>query len=254
MNCAGALQTAASLALATVPAVQPAQWIRADAAGNLPKKTQVDWSKFESAVYIQVTRPGEKIPYNCSGVRIKGTPFVLTAAHCVDGTLSGRISSDINPFLETARWETVTSAWIHPEYKPDILNFYRDIAVLCLPEINATGAELWDGKGDLTPQTHIDAIGWGFRDVNARYSVHSTFEKMIDGEIFTEDHQSVEGDSGAPLYVEFNGQQKVIAIHSAWSKKLQESYATSVAGAVGFWINSRACPQSADSKTPFVQR
>ena len=204
----------------------------------------VDWNLFKNVDFLEVTRPDTGVA-TCSAVRIKGKNIALTSAHCVAGVSSMRLTEDIDPKLPSTSWVSAPSAHIHPEYDPKKSLFENDIAVVCLPETNADGAELWQSEVNFDSTTPLVRIGWGERSGrNARdWTDPQKIKSDPRGVWITDDMNGVRGDSGGPLITkDKDGKLKVIGIHSTWDPSVRKgiSYAVSVL-AVQKWINSVDC-------------
>lgn len=197
------------------------------------------WEAFNSSVLLEVRRPTGV--FTCSGVAISPTT-ILTAAHCLDGeVLEIKVFNTITydpqaPFFE------VKSSEIHPDYKPKISAYQNDIAKIRLkkklpssiifhpvyPKDDITGDFIRFGFGERNKSNNRTVITPKFRFVNILHKV-----------IELDDHFSMSGDSGGPIFLIKKNKIYLLAIHSTFSKGPQGEFSYNpLVNKYLDWINS----------------
>ncbi len=178
----------------------------------------INWNNFNSSVLIEVTRPGGV--YTCTGVAINKNT-ILTAAHCLEGEiLKVRVSTEAcydreGEFLEVDTFE------LHPEYNRRDSNYRSDLAKITLRNSLPMGTNFYPIiKKDQNLSGKILRLGFGARgDKNVRTLVLPEMRKIRAMEKILElnDTYSYSGDSGGPVFMQFEGQMYLVAIHSTLS-------------------------------------
>jgi len=178
----------------------------------------IDWSNFNSTLLIEVTRP--EGTFTSSGVAIKND-VVLTAAHCLEGTILKIRVFNQPTYNPNAKAWTVQNFEIHPEYNKNNSNFKSDIARIKLNEELPADTVIYPiikNKNDLKGK--ILRLGYGARSKsNIRTLITPEFKSLRNQESVLElnDIYSFSGDSGGPIYIQRDGQMYLVAIHSTLS-------------------------------------
>lgn len=178
----------------------------------------IDWNNFNSSVLIEVTRPNGV--YTCTGVAINKNT-VLTAAHCLEGEiLKVRISTDAS-YNPKGKFLEVDSFDLHPDYDRHISNYRSDLAKIKLKDELPPGTNFYPIiKKDNELKGKILRLGFGAREnKNVRTLVTPEVRQVRKMEKVLElnDTYSYSGDSGGPVFMQYNGQMYLIAIHSTLS-------------------------------------
>ncbi len=178
----------------------------------------INWNNFNSSVLIEVTRP-EGV-YTCTGVAINKNT-ILTAAHCLEGqVIKVRVSTEAcydkaGKFYEAEAFE------LHPEYNRRDSNYRSDLAKITLRSSLPPGTNFYPIiKRDQNLSGKILRLGYGARgDKNVRTLVLPEMRKIRAMEKILElnDTYSYSGDSGGPVFMQFEGQMYLVAIHSTLS-------------------------------------
>lgn len=178
----------------------------------------VDWSNFNSSLVIEVTRPQGK--FTCSGVAIKDN-MVLTAAHCLEGTiLKIRVFNQgvYNP--EAKSWN-VEHFELHPDYDKSSSNFKADLARIKLAGRLPASTTIYPIlKNENNFKGKLLRVGYGARSQsNIRTLITPLFKSLQteDKVLELDDMYSYSGDSGGPIFIQRDGQMYLVAIHSTLS-------------------------------------
>ena len=175
----------------------------------------INWARFSSTFIIEVTR-GKNV-FTSTAVAI-GPKLLLTAAHCVDCTDKIRVligSDYLNPDNEVQ----VDHCIVHPGYNPSKSYYENDIAVIYLEENLPAFSFYEELETDLMldANTKLQRIGFGGRNSkNIRTWTNPSYQSVTFNKknYVLNDELSVIGDSGGPIYAEFNGVLKLVALHS----------------------------------------
>ncbi|MBY0516784.1 MAG: S1 family peptidase [Bacteriovoracaceae bacterium] len=170
----------------------------------------VDWNEFNTSVGILVQKAGGVS--TCSGVLLSPT-VVLTAAHCVDGFISAKVSNSEN--LSTSLSYTgVKRGEMHPGYRGNLPGGSIDVGLFHLEApypLNLNYPKISD-VNELLP---FERIGYGGRSGrNVRTWVDSVFQVWFGSYIKVTDKLGVLGDSGGPVYQRQNNVLKLIGVHT----------------------------------------
>ena len=178
-------------------------------------KSHLNWNRFNSSFIIEVKRGSEVF----TSTAVALSPYIaITAAHCVD------CADEVIILLgdDYSKPESVSSAdkWIiHPGYDPRYSLYENDIAVLFLADKlpNYLSFETLIDDVQLDHYSMIERIGFGGRDhKNIKIWTNPSFQSITFNKknFLFKDNLGVIGDSGGPLYLEDQGQLKLIGIHS----------------------------------------
>lgn len=179
---------------------------------------QIDWNNFNSSLLIEVTRPSGV--YTCTGVAINKNT-VLTAAHCLEGEiLKIRISHEAT-YNKEGNFFEVESFDLHPDYDRQNSNYRSDLAKIKLKGELPKGTNFYPIiKKDNQLNGKILRLGFGARgDKNIRTLITPEVREIrpIEKVLELNDTYSYSGDSGGPVFMQYNGQMYLIAIHSTLS-------------------------------------
>lgn len=178
----------------------------------------IDWNNFNSSLLIEVTRPNGV--FTCTGVAIN-KDTILTAAHCLEGEiLKVRVSNEAS-YNKDGHFFEVQSFDLHPDYDRNTSNYRSDLAKIRLKEELPKGTKFYPIiKKDQELNGRILRLGFGARDnKNARTLVTPVVRKIrpMEKTLELDDMYSYSGDSGGPVFMQYNGQMYLIAIHSTLS-------------------------------------
>jgi len=208
------------------------------------------WEAFNSSVLLEVTRPTGV--FTCSGVAISPT-VILTAAHCLDGDVKQVKVFNTITYDPKAAFYEVKSSKIHPEYNPKVSAYQNDIAKITLSKKlpnsivfhpiytkdEVTGDFIRFGFGERNKTNNRTVITPKFRFVNHLHKV-----------IELDDHFSISGDSGGPIFLLQKNKIYLLAIHSTFSRGPQGEYSFNpLVNKYLDWINSET-----RKKTPVPAR
>lgn len=178
----------------------------------------IDWNNFNSSLLIEVTRPTGV--FTCTGVAIN-KDTILTAAHCLEGEiLSVRVSNEAS-YDKAGKFFEVDSFEIHPDYDAKTSNYKSDIAKIKLTKALPKGTNFYPIiKKNQELNGKILRLGFGARGTNnVRTLVTPQVKQVrpIEKTLELNDMYSYSGDSGGPVFMQYNGQMFLIAIHSTLS-------------------------------------
>lgn len=178
----------------------------------------IDWNNFNSSLLIEVTRPTGV--FTCTGVAINKNT-ILTAAHCLEGEiLKVRISNE-SMYDKNGKFFEVESFELNPDYNSEKSNYRSDIAKIKLKGELPKGTMFYPIiKKDGELNGKILRLGFGARGANnVRTLVQPEFKTIRTQEKTLElnDMFSYSGDSGGPIFLQYQGQMYLIAIHSTLS-------------------------------------
>lgn len=186
----------------------------------------------DNSFVMIVSESDEGRPQVCTGVIIAKN-YILTAAHCVNDSISSlSINTGVKPLESDSRSLTPRSIIRHPKYNPSSASERHDLALIKIKEDIAMPAYSL-ALPDITmmrdfmnePVTEFISVGYGVTDdLNSEKRsegiLRMVSQKTIykDQNIFIVD-QSVQkgvcyGDSGGPALAGYNGQYYIIGIAS----------------------------------------
>lgn len=178
------------------------------------KNKNFQWPKYDSSLMLEVSR-GETC-FTSSAVAI-GENILLSAAHCVEGAsevlcILGDAPSSPEKVLIAKRWV------VHHEYNPSKSFYENDLAIIFLEEklpsyISYESIE----ETHLSDKSLLERIGFGGRlNKNTRTLVTPSFigKTFNQKNFLLKDKHSVLGDSGGPIFVESQGELKLVGLHS----------------------------------------
>jgi V8-like Glu-specific endopeptidase len=171
----------------------------------------------------------------CTGTVISPR-IILTAGHCVDNIVSGRVHIGTRP---AATAGIPYAEWIaHPSWSGDVLND-TDIALVLLqqPITNVTPIPLHVNSMDAAVGRSIRVVGFGVTSADGRDS--GTKRVLDDVQIsqmgnsryymFGQANNTIcFGDSGGPDFVTANGRLEVAGVHSFVNEPACEGLAASM--------------------------
>ncbi len=171
----------------------------------------LNFDTFSQSFPLEITKAGG-VAF-CSSVAIH-PQIILTAAHCVEG--ASQINLVLGHSLEEQHARFTARSWkIHPSYDPQKSNFHFDIARIILKKPLPT--HLPYRKLSLVVEKNpIVRVGFGGRDgLNKRTLISGQKVIYYNRDYFElDDHYSVMGDSGGPIFQMQNGEYVLIGIHS----------------------------------------
>lgn len=178
----------------------------------------IDWNNFNSSLLIEVTRP-EGI-FTCTGVAINKNTL-LTAAHCLEGEiLKVRVSTEAS-YDKNGSFYEIESFDLHPDYDRKNSNYCSDLAKIKLKGELPKGTNFYPIiKRDKNLDGKVLRLGFGARgEKNIRTLVTPEIRTIRKQEMVLElnDTYSYSGDSGGPVFLQYQGQMYLIAIHSTLS-------------------------------------
>jgi secreted trypsin-like serine protease len=175
----------------------------------------LNWNRFNSSMIIEIKRGGHL--FTSTAVAI-GRNMLLTAAHSVDCFDEGHVYLGANYNTSTSAIK-ISKTIVHPGYNPGKSFYENDLAIVIL-EHNLPKdihIENLDSSIAIDCEDSLERIGFGGRD-NENFRTWttpkfktSTYNK---NNFVLEDHNSVIGDSGGPIYKNENGKLKLVGIHS----------------------------------------
>lgn len=179
-----------------------------------------EWVDLNSSVLLEVTRPTGV--FTCTAVAISPT-VLLTAAHCLDGTVT---KITVSTFPERLQMEVAKFA-LHPEYRPKKSDYLNDIAQITLKKALPKSIHIHGIYNSNKILGKLIRLGFGERNsLNNRTVITPSF-KFYDEEkkiIELNDHFSKSGDSGGPIFLSNDEGIFLLAIHSTFSSGPQGEY------------------------------
>lgn len=156
---------------------------------------QVNWSEFSQTVGISVEKSGGRTM--CSGILLTSR-VVLTAAHCVDGYLSARVTTERRIDVPADAFVDVERAQMHPGYRGNLPGGSVDVGLFFLATPILGPEPL---IGELDPRLPFERIGFGGRNgSNVRTWILSFYEGTFGAYLRARDELGVLGDSGGPVF------------------------------------------------------
>lgn len=148
--------------------------------------------------------------YICSSVAITRTTL-LTAAHCLENTFSIKVEINYDKTLLP-----IKSFAVHPSYNKSKSNFLFDIGIVSLGQ--KLPLQIKVKKILMNPDANLPLyrVGYGARDgKNEMTIIHPILNYSVKlNYIDALDVFSYSGDSGGPLFAEWNKEFYLIGIHS----------------------------------------
>jgi V8-like Glu-specific endopeptidase len=201
---------------------------------------KVDWREFSHTVGIAIEKAGGTT--TCSGILISPT-VVLTAAHCVDGFLKARVTTERSLRKQDVKFIEVTRGSMHPGYRGNLPGGSVDVGLLFLKEaiqneFNPTQI------GTLVTDLPFERIGFGGRaGENIRTWILSFYEGEFGDYLRARDELGVLGDSGGPVFQRQKEGLRLIGVHTgreiATSGQLTNiSYIQPLTSKVLGWVTS----------------
>ena len=197
----------------------------------------MDWDKYRSAVGIQVTK--SKFTIVCSGVLLR-PDVVLTAAHCLVDYRSARVTTS-HTIEEAQDWADVREAVIHPDYQGNKPGESIDLGIMFL-RTPIEGVEC-AVRGRFHRHVDVERLGYGGRDgKNVRTWITAKPRKVFGSYARVVDGLGVVGDSGGPVFQQFEAGMRLVGIHTGRQMKrnelLEVSYMQILTDEVWAWVES----------------
>lgn len=221
------------------------------ASGSIIGGIDASRGEYEEYALLVITDDSGNVTGMCGSTLIS-TNTVLTAAHCADNpnrnyfAIPGFYS--FNDDLEASDMISASRVQVHPQY--DEFTRDNDVAVITLSEFSSEPtAAVYNGERDLTG-TNGTVIGTGFlaslpafleadtlQEVPApiigNEACNDAWENLIGIRIITENmlcagfdtdnRGTCFGDSGGPLFINFNGVRTVVATVSFGTPNCEEN-------------------------------
>ena len=183
-----------------------------------------DWTKFNSSVLIEVTRPNGV--FTSTGVAV-ADKTIITAGHSLAGEVI-KVRVFLNesydpksPYLE------VSSFNVHPDYNPVKSRYLSDVARIILKEKLPSPIKIYPIYESTLIDGNLYRLGFGGRNKKTNRTVITpTFRAVNLKEQVLElnDKFSRSGDSGGPVFIQRNGNFAIVAIHSTFSSGSQGEF------------------------------
>jgi V8-like Glu-specific endopeptidase len=168
--------------------------------------------KYNSAFIILVTKTNS-FTYVCSAVAVN-KKTLLTAAHCLDNAEKVKVLKDKEITFPYADYKVLNFAK-HSDYDQEQSNFLYDIGKINLVDELDSKVNILS-VSDLKMQGELTRVGFGLRNYDNVMNVFTQINDFNDyGQYFSAyDEQSYSGDSGGPIYQEYEGTTYLVGIHS----------------------------------------
>ncbi len=171
----------------------------------------VDWREFSHTVGISIEKAGGET--TCSGVLLSPT-VVLTAAHCVDGYLKARVTTERSLRKQNIKFIDVNRGAMHSSYRGNLPGGSVDVGLFFLknPIINEFNPTQ---TGTTMTDLPFERIGFGGRSgENIRTWILSFYEGEFGDYLRARDELGVLGDSGGPVFQRQKEGLVLVGVHT----------------------------------------
>tara|TARA_B100001971_G_scaffold111191_1_gene102137 strand:- start:81621 stop:82262 length:642 start_codon:yes stop_codon:yes gene_type:complete len=177
---------------------------------NLNHTLRPNWDQFSGALIFEAFR-GDKV-FTSTCVAINSTTLI-TAAHSAENIDFAFVHLESGYDQKAGMRLKVIKTYIHPGYDGEKSNFKHDLAIIKLAHPLPRHIRTYS-ISSLVP-TALERIGFGARNnQNLRNWTLVKLRERFESYLVLEDHCSVIGDSGGPLFIQRKGIYQLVAIHS----------------------------------------
>jgi V8-like Glu-specific endopeptidase len=204
------------------------------------KEKNMNWDDFNATVGIDVKKFTSSTV--CTGVLIR-PQVVITAAHCLVGLKSSRVTTD-EAMGEATHWVDSVRSVIHPQYDGNAPGSSVDVGLLFLAQPITGVHYALHGNFDMTNQ--CERIGYGGRKGKNVRTWLTSFPQILQGtSLRVQDALGVLGDSGGPVYQYLPEGMRLIGVHTGreygWGGYLNDvSFVQLLTPEIWAWVQSQA--------------
>lgn len=204
------------------------------------REKNMNWDDFNATVGIEVKKLSSQTV--CTGVLIR-PQVILTAAHCLVGLKSSRVTTE-EAMGEATQWVETVRSVMHPDYEGNTPGQSVDVGLLYLARPIVGVKYALHGNFDMTHQ--CERIGYGGRKGKNVRTWLTSFPQMTQGtSLRVQDALGVLGDSGGPVYQNLPDGMRLIGVHTGreygWGGHLNDvSFVQILTPEIWSWVESQA--------------